>query len=720
MIRKIREWLSVQLAKNPERMVLGAILLINVIFFLLSALVISQLNVAGTEKMGFLEAAFCTITMILDAGCIQFVIEDIGTAGVLTAIICLGIIMIGMVLFTGAVIGYITNYISGFIENSNAGSRKLELSNHVVILNWNTRASEIINDLLYSGKKETIVVLVGSKQEEIKKEIEERLSDTIAKENTYLRKTVQNKPFWQRALIYHREKLKKNVTVLVREGDVYSFKQLSDISLERAKTIVILGNEIYNFDIGERKTNREHGNSLIVKTLMQVADITSADYSDENQKIIVEVADEWTWDLVNKIIKYKQVNGKCNIVPVRIYKILGQLLSQFSLMPELNLAYRELFSNKGASFFSKDLDVEKAAVGTTLAGDRDTIEQNYIRDFFAHNLHAIPLTQMKNDKDSHFFYAAGRQKDIDRVEEVPATDYRVEWNKAYRLQKKTVIILGHNSRCDHIMQGFEAFCGEWGEKDEHGHIRTEKIRQDILEIVVIDEETYLEKMDYYREYPFVVTRPAMSCDRDTICTIIEEVVANNQFDTSVLILSDDYAPAEEIDANALSNLIIVQDIIDEKKKSNPDFDPESIDVIVEIIDPKHYDVVNTYSVNNVVISNRYISKMVTQIGEKEALYEFYRDILTYDAADAENFESKEIYTKKVSRLFTKLPAPCRADELIRAVYNASTDPANEVKNPTLVLGYIKPGGRMVLFSGDQTKIPVELEPNDKLIVFSYH
>ena len=105
MIRKIKEWLSVQRAKNPERMVLGAILLVNVVFFLISAFVISRLKVSGTESMGFLEAAFCTITMILDAGCIQFVIEDIGSAGVATAIICLGIIMIGMVLFTGAVIG---------------------------------------------------------------------------------------------------------------------------------------------------------------------------------------------------------------------------------------------------------------------------------------------------------------------------------------------------------------------------------------------------------------------------------------------------------------------------------------------------------------------------------------------------------------------------------------------------------------------------------------
>lgn len=725
MIRKIKEWLSVQRAKNPERMVLGAILLINVIFFLISAFVISRLKVSGTESMGFLEAAFCTITMILDAGCIQFVIEDIGSAGVATAIICLGIIMIGMVLFTGAVIGYITNYISGFIENSNAGSRKLTLSNHVVILNWNTRASEIINDLLYSGRKETIVVLAGSQKAEIVKEVEERLADTINKENAFLMKKLENEPLFSRMRQYHRDKLKHTLTVLVREGDVYSYKQLRDISLERAKSVVILGNEIYNFDMDEREiASNERGNSLIVKTLMQVADITSADYSDENQKIIVEVADEWTWDLVNKIIKYKQVEGKCNIVPVRIYRILGELLSQFSLMPELNLAYRELFSNKGATFYTQDLAHDLGGGYVTPAGERITghaDEEEYISNYLATHTHAIPLTYMVDEhKQAHFFYAADRTKDIEKTSEPEPSEFAVSWNEGYRLQKKTVVILGHNSRCNHIMEGFESFCGEWADKDENGNIIYDTIMDNVLEVVVIDEEKYLKKMNYYEKYPFVHTRAARSCDRETICGIIEEVVASNEFDTSILILSDDRAKMEEIDANALANLIIVQDIIDEKKKSNPNFDPESIDVIVEIIDPKHYDIVNTYSVDNVVISNRYISKMITQIGEKEALFEFYRDILTYDDAEATEFESKEIYTKKVTRIFKEIPGPCCADELIRAVYKASTDESLPMKNPTLVLGYIKPGGKMVLFNGDQTKIHVELERNDKLIVFSNH
>lgn len=696
-MRKLREWMNVQSVKNPEKLVLGAILLFNIAFFLIASAVISGLSLSGTERMGFFEAAFCTITMILDAGCIQFVVEDIGAAGVTVVIVCLAIVLIGMISFTGAVIGYITNYISGFVDNAGSSVKKLRISDHAVILNWNTRASEIINDLLYCPTKQRVVVLVSSRKDEIEREIAERLADTIAKENALLRETCHEMSFLKRAFYLSRHKFKSNLTVIVREGDVFSYKQLRDISLEHARMIVILGSDINNtvckFEHKDLLDERGRGNSLTVKTLMQVADITAAQYSDDNQKIIVEITDEWTAELVDKIIRSKQVDGKCNIVPVNVNQILGHLLSQFSLMPELNSAYRELFSNKGAAFYTKELTVED--------------EQAYAEEFFAYNRRALPLTSMVSNGVPHFYYASASEKDIDRLDGCPASDYAVKLNREYWIERKNVIILGHNTRCDEIMKGFEAFCCEWGYADKHDQI---------LRVIVVDDQKHLERMNFYKQYPFVIeTVAAEIYDRDLICETIDNFVSHNTEDTSVLILSDDAALNENIDANALANLVYVQDIIRDKME-DPSFDPGSIDVIVEIIDPKHHDVVNSYSVNNVVISNRYISKMITQIGEKEALFDFYSDVLTYDTGDAGEYDSKEIYIKKVRRYFDETPAPTTADRLIRAVYASSV----EENNPTVVLGYVKPNGAMTLFSGDQTEIPVSLGEKDKLILFSSH
>lgn len=698
---RFKEWFSIQLAKNPGRVVLAVILLSNILFLALAAFVISSLSLTGTQEMGFWEAIFYTITMILDAGCIQFVVADVGTTAVTVVIICLAVIVIGMVTFTGAVIGYLTNYISNFIEHANSGARKLNISDHTVVLNWNTRAAEIVNDMLYCDEPQKIVILVSANKSDIEREIEECISDTITRENLTLLDDCKDMSLLQKYKYLKKHSLKRNLTIVVREGDTYSTKQLRDISLDKAKAIVILGNDINNtickFDYQEKMKNHERGNSQTIKTLIQVAEITGAETSNDEQKIIVEIDDDWTMELVNKIILAKQVKGKCNITPIRVNKILGQILSQFSLMPELNLVYRELFSNKGMAFYSKELDA-------------DDIEYNSA--YMKNHSHAIPLTCMNDGGKNHYYYATSHERDIDRTDVGKNSEYTVTVNKNYKMARKSILILGHNSKCKDIMEGFDSFREEWNCDDG----------KEIIQIVVIDDKKHLEKMNYYKEYPYVIkTVEADIYDKDIIIDEINSFVDEHEEDTSILILSDDTVLNEDIDATALANLIYVQDMVRERKEKNPQFDPESIDIVVEILNPKNHDIVTSYSINNVVISNRYISKMITQISEKESMFDFYNDILTYDSEGAVINDSKEIYVKPVNEFFNKTPKECSADELIHAVYAASIeDNSEDVQHMSVVLGYVKSGGRLVLFSGNQKKIKVSLEPQDKLIIFSDH
>ena len=69
----------------------------------------------------------------------------------------------------------------------------------------------------------------------------------------------------------------------------------------------------------------------------QESELTGLEDSWDNQKVIVEVEDPWTMQLVSRVIEHKESHGKSYIVPVSVDHILGQILSQFSIMPELNL-----------------------------------------------------------------------------------------------------------------------------------------------------------------------------------------------------------------------------------------------------------------------------------------------------------------------------------------------------------------------------------------------
>lgn len=109
------EWISVRIAKNPAGVVLIGILLLNLIFFAVAAVIISHVAPDELQYDGFWASLYYTIMMVLDAGAISEVISDVGVAGVRAVVACMVVAIVGMITFTGAVIGYVTNYISGLL-----------------------------------------------------------------------------------------------------------------------------------------------------------------------------------------------------------------------------------------------------------------------------------------------------------------------------------------------------------------------------------------------------------------------------------------------------------------------------------------------------------------------------------------------------------------------------------------------------------------------------
>ena len=164
-------------------------------------------------------------------------------------------------------------------------------------------------------------------------------------------------------------------------------------------------------------------------------------------------------------------------------------------------------------------------------------------------------------------------------------------------------------------------------------------------------------------------------------------------------------------------LIYIQDFIKEMVHKNPGYDRKKIRTIVEITDPRHYDIVKGYDMVDAVISNRFSGNIITQIGEKESIYEFYKDLLSYAPQGG---QSKKPQLKKVSSFFKETPAPCTAYDLVRAVFEASVSSADASQrpHPALVLGVVKASGETVIFSGDLSEIKVSLEAEDKLIVYT--
>ncbi|MCF0228182.1 MAG: hypothetical protein HUJ76_00640 [Parasporobacterium sp.] len=693
-MKKLLERFRIYRIKKPNIVILLVILLFNICWFFFSAALISAMAPSSLAHRGFWDSVYYTITMILDAGCIEYVIADIGAVSVGLIIFCVIVVIVGMITFSGAVIGYVTNYISGFIENADSGNTPIKISGHIVILNWNDRAAEIINELLFKGRKERIIVLANADKKLIEQEIYDRVSDTVSKENAVVKlKARQMSPGEGRKYIKEHT-LKNRLDIIVREGDSCSTKQLQDISLKSARMVIILENDIR--DSADNGSGEDKGNSNTIKALIQVADFTAQEGSAEDQHIVVETGDDWTLELVNKIIRHKEKSGKCNILPITVNHMLGLLLAQFCIMPELNKVYYKLYSNKGAGIFARPYAGQS---------DIDTEPGRYIS---VHD-HAIPITVMDTGTGSYAYYVADRASDADIISEPSECNYSIKYNNKFWLRQRNILILGHNSRMEEIMNGFYFFREEWNGNPYEDN------PEDILNIMVIDDEKSLAEHNYYKEYPYVnrVISTGLYNDK-LIHDSITEFVSLNADNTTVLILSDDLAKPEDIDAQALTCLVYIQEILEEKQDENPEFDAGKIDVIVEILNPKNYDVANNYSRNNVVISNRYASKMTTQICEKGGLFDLFRYLMTFGGENAEEYDSKELYIKDVKDFFLETPAPCTAKELITAVYNASPS-----ENKQIVIGSVC-DNKIKIFAGNQREIKVELTENDKLIIFCAH
>jgi hypothetical protein len=673
-MKKLREIFNLFVVKNPRGAIVLLIAELNVLIVVISSVIINLLMKKSVGGIGIWKTMYYTMGMILDAGMMENIIGDVGKAGVVLVSVCLLVIVIGSVIFTGAIIGYVTNYISNFIENANSNGRSISVSNHTIILNWNSRASEIINDMLFLETKENIVVLVNDNAERVREEINERL---------YL--TMQT------------EKVKNHLNVIVREGNTYSTKQLEDISIAKAKTVIILGdddtNYICKYGTAEKKKGIK-GNANTIKTLVQVSEMTSSDKSLDHQRIIVEIDDQWTEKIVSRIIEHKEKIDKCNIVPISVNHVLGQILSQFCIFPELNSVYSDLFSNKGAECFCLE------------AGEDAMKDENaaFNKIFSANNM-AIPLSYMDTKTGKMLFYMSDKPNSIKLNNELKYNELNIQINKDYWLEKRNIIILGHNSKVKDLMSGFESFRGEWNRKDG----------SEILNIMVIDDKENLERQNYYKDYTYVNRIvEAEIYDTDLIKDSINTFIDENVEDTSILVLSDDMVPQNDIDSFALTNLIYVQDIIFERVKADPNYDTDRIDVIVEILNPKNYEVVHNYNIDNIVISNRYISKMVTQISEKIELFEFYNDILVYDV-DSDIYVSKEIYVKPVLGFLKSVPEKCSVHDLIRTIYDKSPDDSKAI-----LIGIARPQGEIKLFVGNHEEQEIKLTERDKLILYSNH
>ncbi len=588
MYNRFRKWLSIKKNQNARGIILVFIVLFNVLLWLISSLIAYLIQPSLYDNV--VKALWSSgITWMLEPGFYD------PTVPVAIRVISIIVILLSMITFTGGIIGYVANFFSNIIDNAKQGKNKLYVYDHILILNWNYKALELIADYRYDDDTNTIVILSDKPKEDIEEDIKRKF--------------------------YRKEQKKMNI--IVREGEVFSKHDLMDVCIEKAKTIMILADE-------QDHQSAAHLDMLAMKTLMLVAHLNLSDH----QTILIEVKEQKSIGLIKDYVA-KNTSRSHQILPLLPDELMGRLIAQTLLMPTLHKVYHELFSFEGAEFY--------------------TLPEQSPREFMESHHKAIPIYTL-ND---HLYVLSESFECIKEKRDQPLHSYTpLKFHHESRYHKKHIVIFGKNQKLPYILDSIKLY-----ERENKTEVKVSLVESN-------------EAKD------------------------IEKFMDSNEKIDHIVILSEDHLSPEEYDSDVLLTLLMTQELA---KKHHAE-------IIIELLDPRHYDIAQSYNVNNTIISNEYVSHMMTQLSKNRHLYDLFIDLLTYDAYDSEQ-ETYEVYAYPAQDILkTTLPLTFKSKaDMIYSFYMSG-------EQSYILIGLSKKD-HFEIFKGDlDHEEAITIEEDDELIL----
>ena len=319
------------------------------------------------------------------------------------------VVIIGMILFSGAIIATVTTALRAFIERKSRAKGKILVNNHFVILNWSSKVPEMIYNLMLKGFKQSIVILSDKTKEYISAELK----------SLFLTNDV-------------KQRIKANL--IIKEGDSLLRGNLEDISIDKASQICVMAKE------GVIDVDDDDVINADLLNLKIVLKLGSFNLKDDCQ-IVVETDSEDARTQIDSLSRKLASLRKLNISAVSFNKKIGQIIAQSLVMPQMSNLYSELFSFEGSQFYSIESEQE-------------------IDDYMKTHMNAIPV-----HKDGHLFVLATSEDNCQKVRKQEYTnDKKFEVAKTEDIPNTNIFVIGENSKSKFLLQSLSR-SKEYGDID---------------------------------------------------------------------------------------------------------------------------------------------------------------------------------------------------------------------------------------------------------------
>ncbi|CAF1207385.1 unnamed protein product [Rotaria sp. Silwood1] len=590
------------------------------------------------ETDDYEDALWQTFTRILDPCAAA---EDEGLKNRIIS----GIVILCGLVIVAVLIGTIVTFMDEKLNELRKGRTTVIEKNHTIILGWSPKIFDIINELIIANENQrnpSIVILTSKDNSEVQYMIKDKINNS------------------------------RNTRIIYRNGNPMSINSLNKLSLNQARSIIILAPEINNPDV------------RMIKTILAIRN--NPRRNNINFHIVAEIKER-----IN--LEAAMIAGGDEALFVYADEIIARIIAQSCRQSGLSIILTTLLSFQNDEIYFKH---ESALIGRTFYDAVFSYNKCSVIGLMLSDgtVKIFPRLNTIINIDDQIIVIA---EDDDKI--ILSSDYWLRINNAYSGSTSSSLI-NHNTVLLSNPMTKRA---------------TKRIEQNLLlgwnnkaPLIAKELDTYVARGSELH----ILT------NSDTITQFINEQLVNelteqkifvhsgsltNKFDLEKLnLFSYDYVMLlaneeseqqnliEEADAECLICLLYLQNIID---KSNNE---KTFSIVAEMYDIRNCQLANTTCADDFIVSPNLISKYISQLSENKNIKKVYDVLLTADGP--------EIYLCLAS-MFVPLETPISYYQILQET----------LKYQCLAIGY-----RLMKYLHDETRFfGIVLNPDkEEQIIFS--